>query len=724
MANVIKLKRGSGSDPSASDLVVGEVAIRTDSGKLFTKKDNGTIAEISGSGGGSDIFINTLSSSSGSGGGSATFNGTATRFTLSNPPAVSAQQLLVSINGVVQKPNSGTSPSEGFAIDGNDIIFAAAPATGSDFFIVTYGSLNIAVPADNSVTSAKIVDGTIVGTDLATNIDLVDNQKIRFGTGNDLQIYHDGTHSYIENLTGGLYIKVGNGEFLNRAGNEVLAKFIENGAVELYHDNVVRLTTSTTGLTIGGGIVTTHHCTFGGNLLPDTANTRDIGSSSKPFNDAFLNGITMLDNKKILLGNSSDLQIYHDGTHSRIVNTTNYLTIKSDLFGVQNQAGDHDYITVATANTGPRLHYDNAVKFETTSGGATLTGNFLPDANNTRNIGSDTLGWNSIWASTRFRGNDNVKLILGDAQDLQIYHDGSSNRIIAANHDLIVQSNGYAIRSENGSSTFATIDSSGNVGIGVTSPLDKLAINYTVSSSSPAGGIRLQDNTNTTVTVLQTTVSSYNYAGVSGHYSQLYSSRDLALVADGANSGVIDFMTGNTKRITVRNDGFTCFGTSDNIIYNHSSGDDTGVVLSGSGGLQVASINDQCTIFNRMGTDGVVMSFHNDGTCVGYINVSGSTTGYSTNCSDRTLKKNFEDWTENALSLFKYLKPQKFNFTFEDDSREKTKGYVAQDLVNSFPEAYPKNDEGKYVFNPSGMVVYLMKALQEAVARIEALEAG
>ena len=135
MANVIKLKRGSGSDPSASDLVVGEVAIRTDSGKLFTKKDNGTIAEISGSGGGSDIFINTLSSSSGSGGGSATFNGTATRFTLSNPPAVSAQQLLVSINGVIQKPNSGTSPSEGFAIDGNDIIFAAAPATGSDFFL-------------------------------------------------------------------------------------------------------------------------------------------------------------------------------------------------------------------------------------------------------------------------------------------------------------------------------------------------------------------------------------------------------------------------------------------------------------------------------------------------------------------------------------------------------------------------------------------------------------
>jgi len=52
MAVTIKLKNASGSDPGASDLVVGEVAIRTDEGKLFTKKDDGTVAEISGGGGG------------------------------------------------------------------------------------------------------------------------------------------------------------------------------------------------------------------------------------------------------------------------------------------------------------------------------------------------------------------------------------------------------------------------------------------------------------------------------------------------------------------------------------------------------------------------------------------------------------------------------------------------------------------------------------------------
>jgi len=54
MSNTIKLKRGSGSDPSASDLVVGEVALRTDSGKLFTKKDDNSVAEIGGGSGAID----------------------------------------------------------------------------------------------------------------------------------------------------------------------------------------------------------------------------------------------------------------------------------------------------------------------------------------------------------------------------------------------------------------------------------------------------------------------------------------------------------------------------------------------------------------------------------------------------------------------------------------------------------------------------------------------
>ena len=47
MANTIKLKRGTGSDPSASDLSVGEVALMTDGNpKLFTKNDDGNVLQV------------------------------------------------------------------------------------------------------------------------------------------------------------------------------------------------------------------------------------------------------------------------------------------------------------------------------------------------------------------------------------------------------------------------------------------------------------------------------------------------------------------------------------------------------------------------------------------------------------------------------------------------------------------------------------------------------
>ena len=54
MANTIKLKTGSGGNPSASDLIVGEVAVRTDTGQLFTKKDDSSISEIGAAAGVSD----------------------------------------------------------------------------------------------------------------------------------------------------------------------------------------------------------------------------------------------------------------------------------------------------------------------------------------------------------------------------------------------------------------------------------------------------------------------------------------------------------------------------------------------------------------------------------------------------------------------------------------------------------------------------------------------
>ena len=89
---------------------------------------------------------------------------------LSNPPT-NAEQLLISVNGVVQKPNSGASqPSEGFALDGSDIIFAAAPASSSDFFAVTIGSsVNIGTPSANTVNTAQMVDGAVTNAKVSSS---------------------------------------------------------------------------------------------------------------------------------------------------------------------------------------------------------------------------------------------------------------------------------------------------------------------------------------------------------------------------------------------------------------------------------------------------------------------------------------------------------------------------------------------------------------------------
>ena len=92
----------------------------------------------------------------------------------------SAAQLIVSINGVIQKANTGTSaPAEGFAlVDANTIIFGGAPGVGSSIFIVQIGSaISINTPGDGTVNEAKIAVGAVSHTRLAA--DCVDGDNIQ-----------------------------------------------------------------------------------------------------------------------------------------------------------------------------------------------------------------------------------------------------------------------------------------------------------------------------------------------------------------------------------------------------------------------------------------------------------------------------------------------------------------------------------------------------------------
>ena len=166
----------------------GDLIFRKSDNKLLVY--NGTAYQEASSVG--NFYSNTLSSFNGTGGNSATFNGTAYRFNIDHPPEL-AEQLLVSINGVIQKPNSGTSqPSEGFVLSGSSIIFSAAPASGSDFFIITIGkTVDIGEINDGVVTNAKVAsNAAIQGTKIVPSFGSqnITTSGTITSTGNEINI--------------------------------------------------------------------------------------------------------------------------------------------------------------------------------------------------------------------------------------------------------------------------------------------------------------------------------------------------------------------------------------------------------------------------------------------------------------------------------------------------------------------------------------------------------
>ena len=175
---------------------------------------------------------------------SSGFNGSTTAFTLqvsgSNVSPGTANDIVVSLGGVIQNPN------QDFTIAGSTITFTTAPASGLSFFAVVLGQ-----SIDSSVVAPG--DRTVTGTKLSSPLDLVDNQKIRFGTGNDLEIYHDSANSIIEDTgTGALRFRASLTEFLG-SNAETKAILTTDGGVDLYFNNTKFFETESGGVSLTGG---------------------------------------------------------------------------------------------------------------------------------------------------------------------------------------------------------------------------------------------------------------------------------------------------------------------------------------------------------------------------------------------------------------------------------------------------------------------------------------
>ena len=155
---------------------------------------------------------------------------------------------------------------------------------------------------------------------LKTPIDLQDNEKIRLGTGNDLQLYHSGTNSVIDNNTGSLYIRanvasdVGGDIFIQAKSGEDSAKFTHDGSVELRYDGTKKFETTSSGVTVSSDNSTGSILKGVTRFTPNDSTTVKVMWDETGFSGA--GHLQAKDGVAFTAGNSSDLKMYHDGTNT------------------------------------------------------------------------------------------------------------------------------------------------------------------------------------------------------------------------------------------------------------------------------------------------------------------------------------------------------------------------------------------------------------------------
>ena len=197
----------------------------------------------------------------------------------------------------------------------------------------------------NHVDAVFIPESVNTSTTLRINggdLHLDDGKKALFGQSDDLQIYHDGSSSYINDAgVGGLRILSNRTLIKNAANTVTLADFTTaDNSVILYKANSVRLQTTTTGVTVTGTVIS--------------------------------DGLSLGDNEVANFGEGNDLQIYHESTfNNSVIKETgggNLLLGGGNIDFRDAGLGETYALFKDTGtNTSVELYYDDSKKLETTT---------------------------------------------------------------------------------------------------------------------------------------------------------------------------------------------------------------------------------------------------------------------------------------------------------------------------------------------------------------------
>jgi lipopolysaccharide export system protein LptA len=430
MAQTIKLKRSAtqGASPTTSQLELGEVAINTYDGKMYIKKNVGgteSIVEVgtgSGSGGGLassfTLYEYTATASQTTFSGSDS-NSNTLAYDTGTPP-----KILVYLNGVLLDHTTDYT-----ATTGTSVVLTTGAAAGDLVQVAAYKST--------------------VSTTL--DIDLTDNQKLLLGTDDDLEIFHDGTRSIINDAgTGDLQFQVGGSAIFDVTTDGIVMEGFPESSYEIKGDldGGIRFTVQA-GEALSKGDVVYISGAAGDNtivskaqansastmpafglMLSDVAN----GASGQvvTFGNLYGSGGAALDTSAFTVGDTLYVSATTAGAFTKTA-PTGESNLLQNIGKVVRSASSNGVIKVGGAgrtNAVPNL--DDGDIFLGNSSNQAVSASLNTKIEEYLDSGVSTPTFAGITTTADVSFGDNDKAIFGAGSDLQIYHNGSHSFISEA----------------------------------------------------------------------------------------------------------------------------------------------------------------------------------------------------------------------------------------------------------------------------------------------------
>ena len=404
-------------------------------------------------------------------------------------------------------------------------------------------------------------------------------------------------------------------------------------------------------------------------------------------------GIALGDNDKATFGASDDLEIYHDGTDS-IINegTAGNLLVQGATIKLQTANGAKDYL-VASPSAEVTLYHDNAAKLATTSTGIDVTGTVTADGLTVD--GGNTIRLNA--SSTT----DFFTIIQGGTQAVLTADspDGAGNMLFktaAAGVDKsrmeIAAGGDISFYEDTGTTAKFFWDASAE-SLGIGSDTNS---NYALSISENNPTIQLRSAISTgSNTLLFSDVDSVFI----GHVKYYHSNNSLAFATNGIAA----------DDVTIDSSGNLLVGKTSTTLAT------TGAEIRSDGFIRSTVSDATCLQVNRITGTGTAIDLRYDGTSVGSIVVTASATAYNTS-SDYRLKENVVSM-DNASNRVLALKPCRFNFVA--DPEKTVDGFLAHEAQEVVPEAVTGSKDAmrteEYEVSPAVYEDVIIPAVEEVL---------